>query len=206
MRVRFLRKWVIENNANALLKQFIHEAGKIECPVPVEEVVMFLGLSLDYDNLSQRFGIEGEVLGCLNVETKEIFIEENLLPEVNPLAREGRYRFTVGHETGHWVLHRDLVNDPGQATLFETQQSTIVCQSSSNKPWIEWQADYFSTCLLMPRTWIYQTIDRQNLRSLPPEKIVYHISELFEVSKQAAGIRLEELGMIENSGRVAIAS
>ena len=192
MSVRFLRKEIIEKNASFLLKQFIQEKGRFRGAVPIEEVVMFLGLSLDYDDLSQRFGVDSEILGFINVESKEIFIEEKLLPEENPYAQEGRYRFTVGHEIGHWILHKDQAHLPHPASVFESK-------ASSTKPWMEWQADYFATCLLMPRRWILKAVEVKGWKSLPPEKIIYRISQWLGVSKQAARIRLEELGVIEPS-------
>ncbi len=44
-------------------------------------------------------------------------IDESLDPKKNP-AKEGRYRFTLAHEGGHWRLHRHLfAKDPAQASL-----------------------------------------------------------------------------------------
>ncbi len=65
----------------------------------------------------------------------------------------GRYNFTVGHETGHWQLHRPyLLKSTDQQALFEQEERpTVVCRTSEAKDSIEWQADSFSSCLLMPK-------------------------------------------------------
>ncbi|MEW8333882.1 MAG: ImmA/IrrE family metallo-endopeptidase, partial [Candidatus Thiodiazotropha sp.] len=66
----------------------------------------------------------------------------------------GRYYFSVGHEIGHWRLHRQyLRNADGQAAMFTDREPepTVICRTSQKKAPVEWQADYFSSCLLMPR-------------------------------------------------------
>lgn len=206
MEVKFLKKDAIENYANGLLRRYIQESGPIHGAVPVEQLVMCLGLSLDYDNLSERFGVEGEILGCINMKSQEIFIEASLLPEENPSAQEGRYRFTVGHEIGHWILHRDVANRTSPQPSLKEKQATLICTASQTKPRVEWQADYFATCLLMPRFWIQKVIDQRNLRSQPSEEIIRHISGVFEVSKLATKIRLEELEVIQSVQSQAMAS
>jgi hypothetical protein len=88
-----------------------------------------------------------------------IVIDESLDPEENP-AKEGRYRFTLAHEGGgHWRLHRHLfAKDPTQAALFGGSAApSIVCRSSQAKERAEWQADFYASCLLMPRKLIFET-------------------------------------------------
>ena len=79
-----------------------------------------------------------------------IVIDESLDPEENP-SKEGRYRFTLAHEGGgHWRLHRHLfANDPAQALLFGGPATpSVVCRSSQAKERVEWQADFYASCLL----------------------------------------------------------
>ena len=86
-------------------------------------------------------------------------IDESLDPEENP-AKEGRYRFTLAHEGGgHWRLHRHLfAKDPTQAVLFGGLAApSIICRSSQAKEPAEWQADFYASCLLMPRKLIFET-------------------------------------------------
>ena len=80
-------------------------------------------------------------------------IDESLDPEENP-SKEGRYRFTLAHEGGgHWRLHRHLfAKDPAQAALFGGPAApSVICRSSQAKERVEWQADFYASCLLMPR-------------------------------------------------------
>ena len=88
-----------------------------------------------------------------------IVIDESLDPEENP-AKEGRYFYTVAHEGGgHWRLHRHLfAKDPAQAALFGGPVApSVICRSSQAKERVEWQADFYASCLLMPRKLIFET-------------------------------------------------
>ena len=57
----------------------------------------------------------------------------------------GRYSFTLAHEIGHHVLHRQF--------YFEhlvDGETKIICREANIKPIIERQADRFAAALLMP--------------------------------------------------------
>lgn len=71
---------------------------------------------------------------------------------------QGRYRFSVGHEIGHWRLHRPYVaKDPNQAGLFDApSEPTVICRSSQENEPIEWQANFYSSCRLMPRRRVHE--------------------------------------------------
>ena len=98
-------------------------------------------------------GLDPDILGAILFDERRIVIDESLDPEENP-SKEGRYRFTLAHEGGgHWRLHRHLfAKDPAQVSLFnEPASPSVVCRSSQAKEPVEWQADFYASCLLMPR-------------------------------------------------------
>ena len=71
---------------------------------------------------------------------------------------EGRYRFTLAHEAGgHWRLHRHLfAREPAQLALFAMPDTpSNLCRLSQAKERVEWQADYYASCLLMPRKLVF---------------------------------------------------
>jgi Zn-dependent peptidase ImmA (M78 family) len=86
-----------------------------------------------------------------------VLIDRSLDPKQNP-SMAGRYRFSLAHEIGHWRLHRSYVaKDANQASLFDgLPEPTVICRSSQAKDPIEWQADFFSSCLLMPRSRVHK--------------------------------------------------
>ena len=166
LRVRYIADESIERDAEALLVQFAHARGvAIRAPIPIEDIIeKHLKLHVEFDDLHRRLeiprgglGTEPDIFGAIWLETGEIIIDESLDPEVRP-AIEGRYRFTLGHEGGHWRLHRPLVEaNRGQESLFgDTHQPIVVCRSSQSKERVELQADLYASCLLMPREFVLQ--------------------------------------------------
>ena len=154
-------------------------------------------------------------------------IDESLDPEENP-TKEGRFRFTLAHEGGgHWRLHRHLfAKDPTQAALFGGSAApSIVCRSSQAKERVEWQAEFYASCLLLPRELIFETwrerfgttapfifeIDKFNptfpmrrsnwILKDPDYQIVFNMiarefAQVFCVSTEAMRIRLAKLGLL----------
>src|SRR3954447_23603597 len=108
LQVPYIANGIIERNAEALLAQYALARGiEIRAPVPIEDIVeKFLKLHLEFDDLHQRLGVprqgkEADIFGAIWLDKGEIVIDESLDPEVRPVL-EGRYRFTLGHEAGHW--------------------------------------------------------------------------------------------------------
>ena len=158
MNVPFLSKSAIEAEANPLLSEVSVVDGPIaQPPIPVDEILeTHLGLSLDFDNLNKMLGAD-DILGASWMDTRKVFIDERLDPHEYP-QQEGRFNFTLGHEAAHWRLHESYAAaNKAQGTLFsEESHHSILCRSSKAKERQEWQADFFSACLLMPRRLVWQ--------------------------------------------------
>ena len=201
--VPYLSGETIERDAAALLAEFAQARGVIIAPpIPIEDIVeKHLKLGIEFDDTHRRFGVpresgqEPDILGAMFFEAKRIVIDESLDPEENP-AKEGRYRFTLGHEGGHWRLHRHLfAKDSAQSALFgEDPVPSVVCRSSQAKEPVEWQADFYASCLLMPHKLIFETwrerfgttapfifeINKSNPIFAPRRSNWFHISRAFE--------------------------
>jgi len=165
--VPYLSDEAIERDAAALLAEFAQSRGvTVKPPIPVEDIVeKHLKLRFEFDDTHKLFGsprdpeCDVDILGAIFFDEARIVIDESLDPEENP-AKEGRFRFTLVHEGGgHWRLHRHLfAKDPTQAALFGgPAPPSIVCRSSQAKERVEWQADFYASCLLMPRKLIFET-------------------------------------------------
>ena len=136
-------------------------------------------------------------------------IIDNSLLERN---QEHRYRFTLGHEGGHWVFHKAYFGyDPNQLTLFEMNAPFLQCRETNRNylysstgtwdeaRWMEWHADKFSAGILMPETSVHRLIQglSGSKRGLFDEYYATcQVSETFNVSEQAAYLRLCDLGYI----------
>lgn len=159
IQVRYLTADEIEQDAEHLLAEYEDTSGEaLSLPIPVDEITTYhLALWLGFADLHDTLGIpmlreQPDILGAIWVDKETVLIDRSLDPKKYP-AMHGRYRFSVGHEIGHWRLHRGYVaTDPDQASLFDTASDpTVICRSSQKTQPIEWQANYYSSCLLMPR-------------------------------------------------------
>lgn len=161
--VPYLEEEVIQNDAERLLAEFAESRGvTVKTPIPIEDIVeKHLKLRIDFDDLHEllelpQMGAEPDIFGAIWMDKGEIYIHESLDPEENP-AIEGRYRFTLAHEGGgHWRLHRRYIaTSSAQTSLFEdTSKPAVICRSSQAKQSVEWQADFYASCLLMPKAMV----------------------------------------------------
>jgi hypothetical protein len=220
MRVSFLPKEKIEATARNLIGRYHDRFGpEGHLPVPVEEILeSYLGLDLEFGDLKEQLGVP-DVLGATWVNERRVVIDQSLDPTENP-RQEGRYRFTIAHELGHWELHRHLFEEiSGQGMLFHDDPlPSIVCRTRSKKEPIEWQADAFAGYLLMPKEAVfdaweslhgtrepYLAVEEANALSArwglsedeqPTVQVSRDLADIFQVSGQAMQIRLIGLGLI----------
>jgi Zn-dependent peptidase ImmA (M78 family) len=153
IKVPYLADADIEKRASALLAKYsLARNIQVRAPIPLDDILVHLGLRLDLDDLRTTLGIP-DVLGALWIEEKRIYIDQSLDPDERPSAL-GRFNFTLGHEIGHWCLHRPYVEiQQLQGDLLQTSSCpSIVCRTSQQRERIELQADAFSGALLMPRS------------------------------------------------------
>jgi hypothetical protein len=159
IKVKHLTEDEIEKDAKLLLAEYeVTIDEPIKLPVPVDDITTYhLALRLGFDDLHKTLnqpmlGSQPDILGAIWVEKQLVLIDSHLDPKSNP-SMLGRYRFSVAHEIGHWRLHRSYVaKDPNQMSLFDVpSEPTVICRSSQKNEPVEWQANFFASCLLMPR-------------------------------------------------------
>ena len=217
MKVPWISKEKIALKDMDLIEAFQVVAGyRVKPPIPVEDIFeRVLGLRLLYEDLEKVSG-SNDVLGATYVESGVICINERLFEH----SSEGRLVFTCAHEVGHWVLHRRYVD------MEETNNSkveAIVCSLKNAKAPIEWQADYFAACLLMPEKEIREAFQKvcspeplviSNAKRATEEgspcdepfveqwpfiaAVMCEAGGFSNVSKQAMIIRLQDLGLLIN--------
>jgi len=141
-----------------------------------------------------------------------LLVESNL----SEITNRGRERFTVTHEMVHWDKHQLRF----MTLSYKDKAMAKACRCPKQKAykpktadeWIEWQADNIAAAILMPAEMFrikaeelrgrYKAGKRINdflWRGLSPEiireLIIDELASVFQVSKQAAGIRLNTLGI-----------
>jgi hypothetical protein len=152
-KLRFMKDQEFDDEAALLLAEFGNSHGQVIAPpIPIDEIVeLYLKLRLEFNDMRQLFGVD-DVHGALWANKKLIGIDQRLDPTENP-AMLGRYNFTLAHEGGHWRLHRHLFQrKANQLKLLadDAERPEYICRSNDKDP-IEYQANRFASCLLMPR-------------------------------------------------------
>lgn len=144
----------------------------------------------------------------IHVDAHTIIIDETLLAE----NQEHRYRFTLGHEVSHGVLHEEyFIRNEGTSTVYEQEAAGIRCRADAyslrdNKGmhWtdlrrVEWQANRLSAAILMPKSMVAIMVARYPLKGdfLRQIELAHTMSETFNVSPEAAYYRLIDLGYVD---------
>jgi hypothetical protein len=217
MRVPFLEKSRIVAAADQVLAAYAAGTGRqAQPPIPVEDIIeRGLGLRLDFVTFA-AYPAGADVLGATYVAKKLICINQALLGD----RLEGRFCFTCAHEIGHWALHRQLV---APKASHPDDAPRILCRSSQAKTPIEWQADAFASCLLMPEAMVRrafqrafgcETLELVNAQSAYAGPLCFdpcaanwpfiadalrQTGGFHNVSKQAMIIRLQGLGLVRNA-------
>lgn len=161
MKFPFLTDEQIEAAARSLLQEAFDGQNTVPLPVDLEAIV--------YDHLYEREEVvfrddldlgsrEGDrILGKTEPVRRRILVDARLKQE----GPEGRYRFTVAHEVGHWTLHAPLYQcDATQGSLFRDvpgrddglvslQRNVFPSSGRGRLPPEEWQANRFAIALLI---------------------------------------------------------
>jgi IrrE N-terminal-like domain len=223
--LRYMTDEEFEDEASLLLAEYSNKHDHVIAPpIPVDEIVeLYFKLRLEFLDMKKLFGVD-DVHGALWVNEKRVGIDQRLDPAQNP-AKLGRYHFTLAHEAGHWRLHRHLFQRrANQLSLFPegVDRPEYICRSSDTTP-IEYQANRFASCLLMPREMIKRAwhewhgdMDPIYLPDLRAERgnrvadeimledAVRPMAAKFQVSPEAMRIRTEGFGLLLRKKEVTL--
>ena len=154
--------------------------GKIDSPpVPIEQLATVVGARIRYEPFA------GELSGMVHRSPVGVVIG------VNSMHAPTRRRFTVAHELGHLLLHRneDLHIDERFPIGFRSELSSKALDAA------EIEANQFAAELLMPERLV--RADVAGLSEVPDiEKAISRLAQRYEVSEQAMTIRLSVLGLL----------
>jgi len=135
--------------------------------------------------------------------------------------RENRLRTTLTHEYGHLHLHGFLAAMAQTVGIFDQpDRESVTCrrETMADAPavdWMEWQAAHMSGALLMPRSAVTATVQRlrgpgaltvPDLGSAEGDELVATVSRDFDVSWDAARVRLQKLQLVNGAARGQIAA
>lgn len=116
------------------------EAGRLSepysrPPIPVHEIAESNGANVVFAD----FGVNSEkVSGFCDFENARLYVNKD--------DRLERQIFTIAHELGHWILHRDkFKHDPSKYSVLPRFSNP-----NADDP-LEKEANTFAACLLVPK-------------------------------------------------------
>jgi hypothetical protein len=204
-----LRAFPTEAKPAVDIERFVQGLGaRMDQHAELDDAV--LGLTEFYEDGPPRILINRDLTGAID-------------DDETPPGIRGRWRATVAHECSHVVMHRVLFElNRGQAGLFRVEEQAeprrlmrcmkkdVLFRSGAARDWREVQANMGMAALLMPsslfRKMACQLIELRRLSaedlragSAAAATLTAEMSTLFDVSKQAAGIRLDTLGLVASA-------
>ena len=208
----------LDSTAIRMINILYPRAAKYAVPISTNQVVKRLGLTVR----DVHFDSDEEIMAKIFFENASTIVLDpetgikHIIPVstgtilINaPIGRVADERIrnnTILHECVHWILHRPAFL---LAKLWNREYAAVACRKagSYNSPrqWtaidrMEWQANALAPRMLMP-DWATCFIAMGWLRRydklssiLRMEKTIDQLSRHFNVSRQLAKIRMEELG------------
>jgi Zn-dependent peptidase ImmA (M78 family) len=128
-----------------------------------------------------------------------------------------RLRTTLTHELGHVHFHSFLFDGEQSGNLFDDQAvpksnkcTRADISQATQTDWMEWQAGYTCGAFLMPATALASTIieflrlrrltvARFGLFSEDGQELIQAVCDAYEVSRDAARVRLQQRGTLIGS-------
>ncbi len=186
----------VNSRAGALLKQY----GQGDCvPVDIEAIVeLDMGITvIPVRGLQERFGVDG----FLSLKMAEITVDEAIFR-----GHPSRYRFTVAHELGHMVLHREVFESVDVRTPKDWVDFYHAIPDD-DYGWLERQAYWFAGAVLVPEDACIAeyhtalekakaaTVDVNLLSVRSRSHIAGAVARRFQVSTGVIERRLAEIGL-----------
>lgn len=199
----------LDERCERIIRDFMDiRSGGFRLPIPTDEIVRMIETDADdldmYANLPE--GQDGFT---------EFFVDRK--PRVQISARlsdaryENRLRTTLGHEYGHVWFHAPLWRHSGKRSDRSPVTPSWVCHrdtivAAPENDWMEWQAGYICGALLMPRTNVIALTNQvaEDYGGAAPvaldapagRDLIIQARKRFQVSEQAAHVRLSRLGLL----------
>ncbi|KYC43855.1 Zn peptidase [Scytonema hofmannii PCC 7110] len=198
---QFIPKSEIERQANDLLAR-MQATPKYSprWPFDATRVADFLDIGVVWDSIPPDE--QGPIAALILPTEREIVINQDV-----PGLHGGYGESTLAHEIGHWELH---INHNVLGSCVERLEQGIevnmppfLCRNVSRQlKKIEWQAQYFASCLLMPQS---KLEEKSKGRDLTKESHLDAIAHELGVTKRNLKHRLKDLDWIyipENSKQI----
>ncbi len=178
----------------------------------VEELHNRFNLLRDYSYSLGATKYGSVILGKTQLKPLGLYVDVSL-------HDDPRFNFVLGHELGHVVLHRTVdIKRTGyeEQELIDTETDLVTGKKNlrSARDWLEWQANYYSSAILMPRASVVSAVVtkqkeldiKRNLGRIILEAKQYsvndyrqvrmHLENIYGVNATNVECRLKDLGIL----------
>lgn len=155
-------------------RDVIAEFGVKAPPVPVERIAKSLGIAIQYGAFDDK--LSG--MAFIKDGTKVI--------GVNNAHHPNRQRFTIAHELGHMILHRELLENSVHVDTGTLRRDFL---AATGKDQVEIQANRFAAELLMPEAFLEEFLKDKSV-DVEDEDGLAALAKRFRVSSMALQFRL----------------
>lgn len=157
-------------------RELLEAQGIRKAPIPVDKIAKALGVQIRYSPLDE------ELSGM-------IFIKDGIpIIGVNALHHPHRQRFTIAHELGHYMLHRNLLSNE----VHVDKQFKILMRnskSSTGTDAMEVEANKFAAELLLPEFLIEDVLAHSTF-DIDDRAPLDELAKNFRVSKEMLEYRI----------------
>ncbi len=222
-----LSKNQLETYGERVLRDFSPEVLLKAQPTDIDRLIThYMGFTLEYQYLSHNqvylgitvfddtdhlpiYNPELNQAEFLSVKKNTIIIEGTLADNPNLLHRE---RFTEGHEASHGLIHPEYYQRKAQIASLHDYCGGIYSKPTfpdlsgvdtdgkrlKGEAWLEWQANYLASVLLMPRSSVrlLRNLIEPNGSPFWHLELIQTMVEVFNVSEEAARVRLISLNYL----------
>lgn len=210
----------LDNECELLVHRFMNKThGRLTYPIETDDLEKLIesrahDLDMYADLGEDGKDVEGVTRFARN-RKPSVAISQDLSEAEN---RRNRLRTTMTHEFGHVHFHDSLFQMKLAAgDLFAVQRDEkIVCKrdrivDAPQVDWMEWQACYASGAILMPKSAVMKTVEEFRRQgdfagaivsgTDASATLIQRIQTIFDVSAEAARIRLIKLDVLSARSR-----
>jgi hypothetical protein len=196
----------LEEECERIIESFLlSRYGQYAIPVPTDALVALLERDAAKVNLYCDLSGEGEEVHGLTEFYPGSKPDVSIARELSfQYWREHRKRSTLPHEYGHVHWHAWLYDRYCDRRESHKCLRGEMVAANGQIDWMEWQAGYISGALLMPRSRMQLHVaavssergveGRLDGESIEGQVLIQRTRELFNVSPEAAAVRLRQLG------------
>lgn len=203
--IDFLDVNIIESKSSNLLNAIKYYNGSVS----IEKIKKFILHTYNFE-LNLNVELEFGVLGNINFEDSVINIDNS------QCETDARARFTIAHELGHFFLKHSkfMVGESCYDSHLVSEERKDLSIPDIMR--MEWQANQFASCLLLPRKSFIKAfkeeakrrgiinrgfgslfVDDQKCNITTMAFVTSHLMKKFRVSKTVIIIRMKQLGIMQ---------